>query len=192
MQDTFACEHIRTKGTLVCDQENTQGTLGPEHGSTQGTLAAEHGSTQSTLASKHVRHGVLCDKFVPNQMHISFKSFVPDLAFIVSIKSNHHLVYNSVMPFESVPVNVSFAPIHVRVNVVKSVSCNVLASSLAKPMFIHLDSVRSLNVCNAVKSVISTHDIRRVIHDAISNHRQAFYPKTNILPSSKTKSFPSC
>ena len=30
----------------------------------------------------------------------------------------------------------------------KSVSCNLTVSSLAKPMFIYLNTVRSLNVCN--------------------------------------------
>ena len=62
--------------------------------------------------------GILCGKFVPNQMRISSKSFVPDLVFSVSTKSNHHLVCNPVMSFEPVPVNVGFTPMHVRVNVV--------------------------------------------------------------------------
>ena len=59
-------------------------------------------------------------------------------------------------------------------NVVKSVSCNLHVSSLAKPMFINLNTARSLHVCNAVKSVISANHIRRVFpvtHDVISNHR---------------------
>ena len=51
--------------------------------------------------------GVLSGKFVPNQMHISSKSFVSDLVFSVSTKSNHYLVCDSVMPFEPVAVNVS-------------------------------------------------------------------------------------
>ena len=45
--------------------------------------------------------------------------------------------------------------------------------------------------CNAVKSVSSTHQIRRVTHNVISNHRQAFYLKANVLSSSRTKSSPS-
>ena len=85
------------------------------------------------------------------------------------------------MLFKPVPVNVSFAPIHVRVNVVRSFSCNLRVSSLAKPMFIYLNTVRSLNFCNAVKSVSSTHHIRRVTQNVISNHRQAFYLKTNVF-----------
>ena len=119
--------------------------------------------------------GALCGKFALNQMHISPKSFVPHLFFSVSAQLNHQLVCNSVMSFKPVPVNVSFAPMHVRVNVVTSVCCNLRVSSLAKPMFIYLNTVSSLNVCNAVKSVSSTHHIRRVTHNVISNHRQDFY-----------------
>ena len=36
----------------------------------------------------------------------------------VSTQSHHHLVCNFVMSLKPVPVNVSFAPMHVRVNVV--------------------------------------------------------------------------
>ena len=111
-----------------------------------------------------------------------------DLVFSVSAKSNHHLVCNFVMSFE--PVNVSFAPMDVPVNIVKSVSCNLHVSFLAKPMLIYLSTVCSLNVCNAVKSVSSTH-IRRITQDVIGNHRQAFYPKTNVFSSCRTKSSPS-
>ena len=95
------------------------------------------------------------------------------------------------MTFKPVAVNVSFAPMHVRVNVVRYVSYNLRVSSLAKPMFIYLDTVRSLNVCNDVRSVSSTHHIRRVTHNIICNHRQAFYPKINVLSSSRTKFSPS-
>ena len=91
------------------------------------------------------------------------------------------------MSFETVPVNVSLTPVQVRVNVVKSVSYNLRVSSLAKPMFIYLNTVHSLNVCNAVKSVSLPYHIRRdlpVAHNVISNHRQDFYPKRNVLSSS--------
>ena len=115
---------------------------------------------------------------------------MPDLVFSVSTKSNHNRVCNAVILFEPVPVNVSFAPMHVRVNVVKFVSCNLSVSSLMKPMFICFNTVCSLNVCNAVKFVNSTHHIRRVTL-VISNHRQDFYPKTNVNYSSRTKSSPS-
>ena len=84
------------------------------------------------------------------------------------------------MSLELVPVNVSFAPAHVRqrVNVVKYVFRHLIVSSLVKPMFLNLNTVRSLNTSNAVKPVSSAHHICRVFpvtHDIISNHRQAFF-----------------
>ena len=88
-----------------------------------------------SLSSKHLPNTsnkllpmfsvVLCGKFDPNQHQISSKSFVFDLVSSVSSKSNHLLVCNSVTSFKHAPVNVSFAPVHVRVNVFKSVSCNL-------------------------------------------------------------------
>ena len=78
------------------------------------------------------------------------------------------------MSFEPVPVKVIFSPMHVRVSVFKFTPCNLRVSSLEKPMFIYINSVLSLNVCNAVKSVSSTHHIRRVTHNAI-NYRQVTY-----------------
>ena len=152
------------------------------------SLSSEHLPSSSNKLLPMISD-VLCGKFVPNQMHISPESFVPDA--VVSKQSNHHLVCNSVMSLEPVPLNLSFTPMHMRVNLVKSVSCNLRVSSLAKPMFIYLNTVRSLNVCNTVKSVSSKHHIRRVTHDVISNHRQAFYPKTNVVSSSRPKSSPA-
>ena len=100
-----------------------------------------------SLSSKHLPNSynkllsvifsVLWGKFIPNQMYISSKSFVPDLAFSVSTKCNHHLVCNSAMSFEPVPVNISFAPMDVCLNVVKSISCNLSVFSFAKLMFIY-------------------------------------------------------
>ena len=152
-------------------------------------LSSEHLPNSSNILLPMVS-SVLCGKVVPNQMHVLSKSFVPNLVFSVSTKSNHHLVCNSVMLFEPVPVNVSFAPMHVRVNVVKSLSCNLRVSSLARPMFTYYSTVGFLNFCNAVKFVSSTHHIHRFTH-VISNHRQAFYPKTHVLSSPITKFFPS-
>ena len=63
-----------------------------------------------------------------------------------------------------------------------------------KPLFINLNTVHFLDVCNAVKPVSSAHHIRgalTVTHIALSNRRQAFYPKTKVLSSFKTKSSPS-
>ena len=77
-------------------------------------------SDNVSLSSKHLPSsfnklllmvsGVLCGKFVPNQIHISPKSFVFDLVFSVSTQPNHQLVCNSAMSFKPVPVNLSFAP----------------------------------------------------------------------------------
>ena len=114
--------------------------------------------------------------FVSNQTDISSKSFVLNLVFNVSTKSDNHLVWNSVMLFESIAINVCFALIHIHVNVVKSISCHLHVSFLWELMFINLNTVPSLNVCNAVKSVSPAHHICRafpVLHDVISNHSQA-------------------
>ena len=66
--------------------------------------------------------------FTKNTFHL-----ILILVFNVSAKSNHHLVCNSIMSFDPVPVNVGFAPVHVRVNIAKSVSCHLRVSSLANP-----------------------------------------------------------
>ena len=58
---------------------------------------------------------------------------------------------------------------HLRVNVVKSVSSNLRVSSLEKPMFIYVYFVRSLNVSNAVKSFSATHQVCRVTHDVTTD-----------------------
>ena len=127
--------------------------------------------------------------FLPKcTFHLNYLSV---LVLSVSTKSNHYLICDSVMFLE--PVNASVAPLHVPVNVVKSVPCNLCVSSSAKPMFINLNTVRSLNVCNAVKSASSAYYICRdfpVTH-VISNHRQAFFLQTNVLPSSRTRFSPS-
>ena len=153
------------------------------------SLSSKHLPSSSNKHLPMVSGGLFSLWFVPNQMHISPKSFVPDLVFSVSTQPNHQLVCNSVMSFKPVPVNVSFAPMHVHVNVVRSVSYNLCMSSLAKPMFIYLNTVCSLNVHNAAKSMSSSH-FRRATH-VIRNHRHAFYQKTNVLSSSRTKSSPS-
>ena len=61
-------------------------------------------------------------------------------------------------------------------------------------MFINSNTICSLNVCNTVKSMSLAHHIHRVFPvtlDDISNHRPAFYPKTNVL-SSYLVIFKSC
>ena len=79
------------------------------------------------------------------------------------------------MLFESIAINVCFALIHIHVNVVKSISCHLHVSFLWELMFINLNAVPSLNVCNAVKSSPAHHICRAfpVLHDVIGNHSQA-------------------
>ena len=81
--------------------------------------------------------GVSSDDFGPNQTHSLSKSFVSDLVFNVSTKCNYHLVCNSVVSVEPVPVNVTFTPAHVYqpVNVVNSVF-----------LHLHVETGRKLNV----------------------------------------------
>ena len=81
--------------------------------------------------------GVSSDEFDPNQTHSLSKSFVSDLVFNVSTKCNYHLVCNSVVSVEPVPVNVTFTPAHVYqpVNVVNSVF-----------LHLHVETGRKLNV----------------------------------------------
>ena len=81
--------------------------------------------------------GVSGDEFGPNQTHSLSKSFVSDLVFNVSTKCNYHLVCNSVVSVEPVPVNVTFTPAHVYqpVNVVNSVF-----------LHLHVETGRKLNV----------------------------------------------
>ena len=109
-------------------------------------------STNVSLSSKHLSNSTKNFFLWFLLFHVVSlflaKSFVSDLIFNVSAKSNH-LVYNSVMFLEPLPVKVSFAPAHVYqcVNLVESVFCHLLVSSLGKPVFIYLNTVRSLNVC---------------------------------------------
>ena len=93
--------------------------------------------------------GVLRGKFVPTQTHISSKSVVSDLFLNVSTKSNHYLVSNYIILFEPVPINVCQ-----RVNVVKSFFCHFRVTSIAKPIFLILNTAPSLNVCKAVNLLV--------------------------------------
>ena len=81
--------------------------------------------------------GVSSDEFGPNQTHSLSKSFVSDLVFNVSTKCNYHLVCNSVVSVEPVPVNVTFTPAHVYQPV------NVVNSAF---LHLHVETGRKLNV----------------------------------------------
>ena len=89
-------------------------------------------------------------------------------------------------------------------HLVESVFRHQHVSCLAKPMFLTVDTVTdTLNVCNVVKYVSSTHNIRKVFpstHNSTSIPRQVSIPGnnyniansrlplTNLLSSSETKS----
>ena len=95
--------------------------------------------------------------------------------YVLLIVFNYHFVYNSVMQFDPVRVNVSFTLVHVHVNVGKSVSYHLRVSSLGKPMFINLVSVCSLNFCNAVKTVSSAHHIHKVFSSNLWCYKKQMY-----------------
>ena len=63
----------------------------------------------------------------------------------------------------AVNVNVVLVPVDHRLHVVKSVFRHQHVSCLAKPIFLTVDTVTdTLNVCNIVKYVSSTHNVRKV------------------------------
>ena len=89
-------------------------------------------------------------------------------------------------------------------HVVKSVFRHQHVSCLAKPIFLTVDTVTdTLNICNVVKYVSSTYNVRKVFpstHNSISIPRQVYCPENNnnianshlpfrnLLSSSETKS----
>ena len=91
-----------------------------------------------------------------------------------------------------------------RLHVVKPVFCYQHVSCLSKPIFLTVDTVTdTLNICNVIKYVSSTHNVRKVFpstHNSISIPRQVYCPENNnnianshlpfrnLLSSSETKS----
>ena len=75
-------------------------------------------------------------------------------------------------------MNISFAPVHVRANAIKffSVFTGIFFS---ETNFYQFNTVRSLSVCDAIKSVNSAHYIRRVFPVTYGVH--ACYPKTDVF-----------
>ena len=106
-------------------------------------------------------------------------------------------------PFDG-NVNFISVPVRHRLHVDKSAFRLKHVSCLAKPIFLTVDTVTStLNVCNVVKYVSSTHNVCKFflsIHNSISINRQVYclennnnianshLPLTNLLFSSETKS----
>ena len=104
-----------------------------------------------------------------------------DLACNVPIKFKHDVVYKSGVPFQPVAVNENFAPVSVcqRINVVRSVICQLHVSFLGKTLFTTDNLVCPETVYN-VEPVNSAHHIRRVfpsMHCTTSIHLHFFYWK---------------
>ena len=134
------------------------------------------------------------------------KSPICNLACNIPIKHNQPSVSSSIQLFQPVVVNVNVVSVHVRhrLHIVKSVFCYQRVSCLAKPIFLTVDTVTdTLSVCNVVKYVSSTHNVREVFsstHNSISiptkvycpennnNIASSHLPLTNLLSSSETKS----
>lgn len=71
------------------------------------------------------------------------KSSIPDLASNIPIKHSHRSICRSVQVFEPVAVNVNSVSVPVchRFHVAESVFCHQHVSSLAKPIFLSVDTV---------------------------------------------------
>ena len=74
-----------------------------------------------------------------------------------------------------------------RLHVVKSALCQYHASCLAKLIFLTVDTVNvTLNKCNVVQYVSSTHNVCKVFpstHNSVSTARQVYCPENNIANS---------
>ena len=149
---------------------------------------------------------ILQDNFFPKIIINPSKSPTSNLAGNIPIKQIRRSICKSIQSFQPVVVNVNVVsvPVRHRLHVVKSVFRHQHVSSLAKPIFLTVDAVTdTLNVCNVVKHVSSTHNVRKVFpstYNPISIPRQVYFPEnnnnianshlplTNLLSSSETKS----
>ena len=150
---------------------------------------------------------ILEDNYFPKFILNPSKSPISNLACNIPVKHNQRSNCKSVQSFQPVAINVNVVSVHVRhrLHVVKSVFfCHQHVSYLAKPIFLTVDTATdTLNVCNVVKYVSSTHNVRKVFrstHNSISIPRQVYCPEndnnianshlplTNLLSSSETKS----
>ena len=108
-----------------------------------------------------------------------------NLACNIPIKHIQWSICKSVQLFQPVVVNVNVVsvPVPHRLLVVKSVFRHQHISCLAKPIFLTVDTViDNLNVCNVVKYISSTHNVRKVFpstHNSISIPRQVYCPENN-------------
>ena len=113
------------------------------------------------------------------------------------------LPFYKIIFFLNLYLTLSVAVCH-RLHVIKSIFCHQHVSCLAKPIVLTADTVTdTLNVCNVVKYVSSTHNVRKVFpstHNSINIPRHVYCPEnnsnianshlplTNLLSSSETKS----
>ena len=113
------------------------------------------------------------------------KSTMSNLACNIPIKHIQWSICKSVQLFQPVVVNVNVVsvPVPHHLLVVKSVFRHQHISCLAKPIFLTVDTViDNLNVCNVVKYISSTHNVRKVFpstHNSISIPRQVYCPENN-------------
>ena len=149
---------------------------------------------------------ILQGNFFPKIIINPSKSPISNLACHNSIKHIQRSICKSVQSFQPVVVNINVVsvPVRHRLHVIKSVFRHQHVSCLAKPIFLTVDIVTdTLNVCNVVKYVSSTHNVRKVFpstHNSISFPRQVYCPEnnnnianarlplTNLLSSFETKS----
>ena len=110
---------------------------------------------------------ILQDNFFPKIIINASKSPISNLACNIPIKHIQRSICESVQSFQPVVVNVNVVsvPVRHRLHVVKYVFRHQHLSCLAKPIFLTVDNVTdTLNVCNVVKYVSSTHNVRKVFH----------------------------
>ena len=141
----------------------------------------------------------LQDNFFPKIIINPSKSPTSNLACNIPIKHIQRSICKSVQLFQPIAVNVNVVsvPVRHRLHIAKSVFRHQHVSCLAKPIFF------TLNVCNVVKYVSSTHNVGKVFpstHNSTSIPRQGYCPEnnnnianshlplTNLLSSSETKS----
>ena len=129
--------------------------------------------------------GILQDNFFPKIIINPAKSHISNLACNIPIKHIQRSICKSVQLFQPVVINVNVVSVSVRhrLHVVKSVFRHQHVSCLANPIFLAVGTVAdTLKVCNVVKYVSSTHNIRKVFpstHNSISIPRQVYCPENN-------------
>ena len=150
---------------------------------------------------------ILQGNFLPKIIRNPSKSSIPDLACNIPIKHSYRSICKSFQTFKPVAVNVHFVSVPVchYFHVVKLAFCHQYVSSLAKPIYLAVyTDTDTLNVCNVVKHVSSTHDTGKLFpstHNFVSTPRHVSWLEsnnianfhlslTNLLSSFETKFSP--